>query len=201
MHNSNIPTDRELPTTSQLIKSTIIAATVAILLLITIVLPAEYGIDPTKAGQLLGLKKMGEVKMSLAKEVEADQNKHTDKAPVQVPAVSAKVPSVEVNSDTMSIILAPNQGKEIKAVMKAGKTVTYSWKSNGSKVNFDVHADSRKLKIDYHKYVKGVEAELQGSITAAFDGQHGWYWRNRTDSPVTITLEVSGECSDLILYE
>jgi len=34
-------------------------------LLILFILPAEYGADPTGIGELLGLKKMGEIKTSL----------------------------------------------------------------------------------------------------------------------------------------
>jgi hypothetical protein len=43
---------------------------VAGILLVTCVLPAEYGIDPTGVGRVLGLTQMGEVKMMLAEEAE-----------------------------------------------------------------------------------------------------------------------------------
>jgi hypothetical protein len=61
-------------------------------------------------------------------------------------------------------------------------------------VNFDNHGDNKSTK--YHNYIKGkaVKAD-QGEITAAFDGKHGWYWRNR--STETVTLNVSGEYSSL----
>jgi hypothetical protein len=59
MYNSDNPTRAELPTSGQLLRSTVIAVITAGVLLITIVLPAEYGIDPTGVGQALGLKQMG----------------------------------------------------------------------------------------------------------------------------------------------
>ena len=62
------PPDAVAPTSRQLIRSTILAVAVAALLLITCVLPAEYGVDPTGVGRLLGLTQMGEVKMALAEE-------------------------------------------------------------------------------------------------------------------------------------
>ena len=68
MYNTDLPTREELPSSKQLIRSTLIAAGVAIALLITIVLPAEYGTDPSGVGNLLGLTKMGEIKVSLAEE-------------------------------------------------------------------------------------------------------------------------------------
>ena len=54
-------------------RSTLIAAAVALVLLITVVLPAEYGIDPTRIGRVLGLTQMGEIKVRLAREAAADQ--------------------------------------------------------------------------------------------------------------------------------
>ena len=67
MYNTNIPSDRELPSTSKLIKSTMLAAIAAGILLVTVVMPSEYGIDPTGVGEITGLKRMGEIKTSLAK--------------------------------------------------------------------------------------------------------------------------------------
>jgi hypothetical protein len=31
-----------------------------------------------------------------------------------------------------------------------------------------------------------------GTLVAAFDGKHGWFWRNRTEKVVTIILKTSG---------
>jgi len=30
-------------------------------------------------------------------------------------------------------------------------------------------------------------------LEAAFDGNHGWFWRNRGAEPVTVTLNATGE--------
>ena len=73
MHNGNKPNLDELPTSAQLIKSTIIAAVAAVVILVTIVLPSEYGIDPTGIGKAVGLAEMGEIKVQLAEEAEADR--------------------------------------------------------------------------------------------------------------------------------
>jgi membrane protein required for beta-lactamase induction len=56
----------------QMLRSVLIALAVALLLLFTVVLPAEYGIDPTGVGRVLGLTRMGEIKVRLAKEAAAD---------------------------------------------------------------------------------------------------------------------------------
>jgi hypothetical protein len=80
MYNSNIPSNEELPSTAKLIKSTLLALVVAGILLVTVVMPSEYGIDPTGIGQTLGLKNMGEIKQSLVLEAEADALAHSNPA-------------------------------------------------------------------------------------------------------------------------
>ena len=59
MYNTDRPNREELPSTAKLIRSTIIAAIVALVLLVTVVMPAEYALDPTGAGRVLGLTEMG----------------------------------------------------------------------------------------------------------------------------------------------
>ena len=66
------PPSLEPASSRKLLRSTLIALVVAALLLATMVLPAEYGIDPTGAGRVLGLTRMGEIKTRLAKEAAAD---------------------------------------------------------------------------------------------------------------------------------
>jgi hypothetical protein len=76
MYNSNTPNSQDLPSTAKLIKSTILAIIGAGVLLVTVVMPSEYGIDPTGMGRLLGLTDMGEIKTSLAEEAAADALAH-----------------------------------------------------------------------------------------------------------------------------
>jgi len=55
MYNTDMPTRAELPSTAKLLRSTAIAVITAGALLVTIVLPSEYGIDPTGVGTALNL--------------------------------------------------------------------------------------------------------------------------------------------------
>ena len=64
---------RASASTAQLVKSTVIAVVAAAVILMTIVLPAEYAIDPTGIGRALTLTQMGEIKKQLAIEAEADR--------------------------------------------------------------------------------------------------------------------------------
>ncbi|MBT6339708.1 MAG: transmembrane anchor protein [Desulfobacula sp.] len=210
MYNSNIPSDRELPSSQKLIKSTIFAGVVAAILLITTVLPAEYGIDPTGIGNAIGLKKMGEIKVSLEKEAttavpedvqKTVQDQKSTKTQVDLTLASVKPvkpePEKKIVIETISVTLKPDQGTEVKTKMRKDEVLKYKWSTDGGRANFDVHADSKKLKIKYHNYEKGSKKIKEGSITAAFDGSHGWFWRNRTSKTLTIVLEVSGEFEKL----
>jgi hypothetical protein len=209
MYNSNIPSDRELPRTSTLIKSTIVAAVVASVLLVAVVMPSEYAIDPTGFGDLTGLKRMGEIKISLAEEAEADTINIAEANKVVANVVETKTvetPSVSSPNNTayqnhkMTFSLAPDEGTEVKVTMAKGAKVDYIWETNDGKSNFDVHGDSKKLKIKYHPYYKGSDSKREGTLEAAFDGDHGWFWRNRTKQPLTITIKTNGEYTDIKRY-
>lgn len=224
MYNSNIPSDREVPSTRKLIKSTIVAAVVALALLITVVLPAEYGIDPTGIGSLTGLTRMGEIKMSLAREAETEtdntaieeavaravseamaqitlNNQANDEIESETPNanLSSEINSA-INSHEMTLTLAPDESGEIKVVLAEGASVDYSWETDGGAVNFDVHGDSSELNIRYHPYYKGTDQQREGNLVADFDGAHGWFWRNRTDETVNITIRTSGEYTEIVRY-
>jgi hypothetical protein len=71
MYNADVPPRHELPSSRALLRSTLIAAATAAVLLVTVVLPAEYGVDPTGVGRVIGLTEMGEIKMELAREAAA----------------------------------------------------------------------------------------------------------------------------------
>ena len=215
MFNSKIPTLNELPSSQQLLRSTVIALIAAIVLLVTVVMPSEYAIDPTGAGRMLGLTQMGEVKQQLAAEAAADAATPVVAAPAAPqsvaqaapqPAVStaaeATAPAVaapavveaEGQQHEMSISLAPGQGAEVKLEMLKGARVNYFWTANGGLVNYDTHGDPYNAQREfYHGYGKGrATPEDQGVLEAAFDGKHGWFWRNRTSKPVTVTLRTEG---------
>jgi hypothetical protein len=217
MYNANKPTASELPSTGKLLKSTGIAAAIAAGLLVTIVMPAEYGVDPTRVGSVFGLTEMGRIKVQLAAEAEAEEAAEartvvpaptldstpitppTDAtapaaaAPGAAPAAAATQPGTR--SDRTVLTLAPDQGAEIKLVMQEGTTVRYSWSSSGGRVNYDTHAD--RPGTSYHGYAKGSEQRVEDTLTAVFTGSHGWFWRNRTGAPVTITLITEGAYSEV----
>ena len=210
----------ELPSSRTLLRSTAIAAGVAALLLVLVVLPAEYGVDPTGVGRLLGLTKMGEIKVALAKEAadataaeaaaaagrtDSTAVSRTAAAPAAPPpagSTSSVTAAAQVggakpdsNAHVTRVTLAPGKGKEVKLVMRKDARVNYSWSTDRGVVNYDTHADREAAPaIKYHGYAKGQgKASDEGVLVAAFDGMHGWFWRNRTNEIVTVTLRTSGD--------
>ena len=79
--------------------------------------------------------------------------------------------------------------------MKEGAKVDYLWSVEGGVVNYDTHGDPYDAPRGfYHGYGKGrATLRTRGTLEAAFDGKHGWFWRNRTDKPVTVTLRTEGD--------
>ena len=92
MHNSDTTQNADLPASKQLIRSTAIAIAAAGFLLIFAILPAEYGIDPTGVGKVLGLVKMGEIKSSL----EEKNTKETVPSLAKKEEIEPSTPKVDV---------------------------------------------------------------------------------------------------------
>lgn len=204
MYNSDLPSRADLPSTKQLVSSTLLAAGVAVVILVTAVLPAEYAIDPTGAGRVLGLTQMGEIKQQLSAEAEAEAAGAAvteEKAVAGEAATADKVdlpPAEPPNAwrDEVTLMLAPGEAAEIKLKMQAGETAGYAWTAKSGVLNSDLHGDGQGGQAT--SYRKGrAEASDSGDLTAAFDGFHGWFWRNRGDAPVELILQVKGQYAEM----
>jgi hypothetical protein len=184
-----------------------LAAVIAGALLVTCVLPAEYGVDPTGIGRVLGLTQMGEVKLALAEE--AASNAASEASADSVIAASEAVPGTAApaavagtvsaatrgeRTDTTEITLVAGKGGEVKLRMPSGSKAAYSWTVTGGVVNYDMHGDSTNAPKDWfvsYKKRQRVSSDV-GELVAGFSGNHGWYWRNRGSAPVTVRLVTTG---------
>ena len=209
MFNTPLPTVNELPSTRKLVRSTVIALLTAVGLLVTVVMPSEYAVDPTGVGRALGLTQMGELKIILAQEALADAAPPQAATPAPAPAPQvaqvqpiakpvtqpAPTPTSALKTNQMSVTLKPGEGTEIKLEVLNGKSVSYEWTAVGGPVNFDTHGEPYNGEKGYfHSYNKGKQVKSdKGEFTAIFDGTHGWFWRNRSTNDVTITLKTSGD--------
>ncbi len=165
----------ELHSTAVLIKASIIAALAATMLFITIILPAEFNKDPLGTGKFLGLTVLSAPAKSLPK------------APVKNAA------SNTVQTDDVKISVPAGRGIEYKFQMMKYADLKYEWKSDGEQIYFDFHGEPKGGAAGYFKsYAISTASAVKGTMTAPFDGSHGWYWKNNSDKDIIITLKTSG---------
>ena len=183
-------------------KATLWAIVIATALLVTLVLPAEYGVDPTGAGRLFGLTTMGERKMAAASSASSPNipavtptiaNKSTEAA-VQYSTISA----LPLRFDEIEVKLPPKGQVEYKTVLPEGESLVFTWDAGGANLEFDFHGEPASgpsgAFLTFHK---GTATKSGGSLKAPFTGTHGWYWKNPTDKNVAIKLRVSGFYSEI----
>ena len=205
------------PPIKRLLKATAIAIITASVLLITIVLPAEYGIDPTGIGARLGLNKLEAAAAAAAEPVVSKDtapqkqqlSENNTSSEEKLDAVGQPVKPIDdtvitkhegdFRTETMTVTIAPSKGIEIKTKMKAGDSFVFYWEASGGEVASDMHGDKLNAADgEYTSYwIDKPRASASGAFTAAFEGKHGWYWLNRGDKPVTLTVKVSGFQTEL----
>jgi hypothetical protein len=146
-----------------------VALLVSIALLLTVILPAEYGWDPLGTGAALGLMGMA-----------GDD------------VVALREQGGPWREDRITFPLAPFEGVEYKYRLEEGDTLMFQWRADGE-VLFDMHAEPDGSAEGYaESFARGRGADGNGSYTAPFPGIHGWFWQNRGERDVTVTLETTG---------
>lgn len=194
------------------LKGLAVAAVIAVVVLFVFVLPAERSYDPTGVGRLLGLTRMNPKDQTLDQVIEdvigANETLIAPKEPdIMQPMVlpNPAVSQLEKNlphTETITVKLGFDEKTEIKAVLGKAKVIVYDWSVEGGKVYVDFHGHDPSKGDDY--WVRYEEADgitgRSGSLVAPFAGEHGWYWLNVSDTPVTIRLTVTGYQEKLVNY-
>lgn len=204
--------DRQTPSGRRIALSVGLAFVVAAVVLVTAVLPAEYGLDPTGIGRVLGFTDLY-TPATRTVEVRDVIGGNERVREVEIPAFNEPVPlpnpavhQIEdrpIESRTLTIRLELDQQTEVKALLRAAKVIEYTWRTDGGLVYCDMHGHDPAAGADFFvRYREDQEGttEATGSLVAPFDGEHGWYWLNLHDGPVTITLTVTGFFDDIIDY-
>ena len=151
-------------------------------------LAAEIGAPPA-AVELAATAPVETAAAPAAPEAEAAP---TTGEPVEKAVAEAAAPEWR---DEISYTLDPGEGIEVKLTMEEGQVARFFWTANGGVVNFDLHGDGGGQSISYEQ--GRAVPEATGDLIAAFTGNHGWFWRNRTEAPVTVTLRTGGEYAEL----
>ena len=81
---------------------------------------------------------------------------------------------------------------KLLALLKEGDGLVFTWKATGE-VALDMHGERTGVKNAWTSYsVESAQKEGSGTFIAPFDGSHGWYWQNRSQTPVTVQVQVAG---------
>lgn len=204
----NTAPESDGPSKNTLLKGGIVALIIAFLVTFILVLPAEYGVDPTGIGEKLGLVDLAATDTSAEDDPYASTRMVEGNWPEPPADFDYYEPEVlgdpyshsqddDFKTETLTIKLDVGEQVEYKAVMQRGDALVYRWQLDDGIVYTDFHADPGEGAEGYPdryfiRYKEGEESGSAGSLVAPFDGNHGWYWLNIENNPIEITLEVSG---------
>jgi hypothetical protein len=159
-------------------------------ILVGVVLPAEYRIDPLGIGKATGLLQLAGPETVEVALPSADAS-----------GSFARFYPVAFRTDTVEIPLAAagdadgTDDLEWKVRMRDGGTLVYSWSVDAPPEEFyaDMHGESAPTpEVKVVTYHKGTSIGSNGAIVAPFDGIHGWYLQNQAERPVIVRLKLSG---------
>jgi len=204
------PYEEQPPSARSLLVATLIAAVGAAAVLLVFVLPAEYGIDPTRLGSAMGLTAMRAPARTL--EISDIIGGNESYREVEIPDFGDPVPlpnpdvfqeeSRDYTTRTVEITIPPDGETEVKLALDTGKMVLFKWSVDQGEIYSDFHGHDPSVGDEYWvRYREQQEgAGGKGSLVAPFTGEHGWYWLNYNEFPVMVTLTVSGYFDDIIDY-
>lgn len=212
--SASVTTNAAQTPKKELLRGIVAAAAIAAVLLTTAVLPAEYGLDPTGVGRILGLTALNQTAPSPSNGFGtpamvsnsgpmsgATENSGVSAAGEARQITIAGPQELAYRTDEMEVTLPPGRGLEVKTHLAKGATLIYSWKTVGGElVNHDFHGEPINAgKDEFESFIlgKGVK-ESRGTLVAPFTGLHGWYWKNTSNAPVTVKLQASGFYSDIL---
>jgi hypothetical protein len=183
----------QAPSKKAIVKATVIAFAVAVVILFVAVLPAEYGIDPLRTGAALGLTGLSKA---------ADTATAGRATPVQTGIYTSQPGIYKVDSE--DLVLGPGEGVEIKYHMQKGAGMVYGWKADG-KLQFEFHGEpDQKPRPDYFESYeldnKVGQDHSYGSFTAPTTGIHGWFWENKGKTEVKFHLTTAGFYDSAKMY-
>ena len=152
-----------------LVKATLIALLVAGIVLISVVLPAEFGIDPLGTGEILGLTGLSRTGPEALTEEQ------------QSPRM-----------DRVRFELAPFESVEYKYRIEQNSALVFAWTAT-AEVLFDMHAEPDGAEPGFaESFAQGRGTARNGTYLAPFSGIHGWFWENRGMQTVTVDLITAG---------
>lgn len=183
-------------------RQVIIALIVAGVLLVSAVLPAEYGIDPLGIGKVTGFSKLyvGEdteaAALSSAPHKQIKLESVGSGPDVAVPpGASAPAPTTPLaeRKDEVSVLVSAGKGLEYKVDMLKYGTLRYEWITDKGELFIDFHGEVKGAKNYFESYTVCYSNNMGGTLLAPFEGPHGWYFKNNSEEDITVSLRLEGQ--------
>jgi hypothetical protein len=197
--------------TKKIVIATVAAALIGGILVVTAVLPAEYGIDPTGIGKMIGFNKLYQpveqasatglpVTVALPS-VEILKLEGGGSEPEVIKPEEANLPApekqYEEREDSVQITLRAGKGIEYKVKMLKHGRLKYGWHTDNGIVYADFHGDVKQDNppedIYYESYAIAYSNNMIGNLLTPYEGRHGWYFKNITGNDITISVKMKGQ--------
>ena len=194
----------------EIIKAVLFALVLGIVILVSAVLPAEYGIDPIGTGKLFGFSKLyvpedapDGLATTTVKTFPLIKMEKAGSGPEVKRPVEADNPAPEKQyaerEDTVEVIVPAGKGIEYKTYMLKGGKMKYEWKTNDGTVYLDFHGEVKQAKavndVYFESYTLAYSNNMVGTFYAPFEGKHGWFFKNNENTAITVTLKLNGQYS------
>ncbi|MEZ5937548.1 MAG: hypothetical protein R3C52_04940 [Hyphomonadaceae bacterium] len=163
------------------------------LIVVGAIMPAEYNVDPLGIGKLSGLSRLWA----------PDENDFAAGGDLKLSSSSATPRHSHVVEIPLGAAGWDEEALEYKVHMTPGQAILFRWQTQ----TLDGKPLDKPVEVDMHghdvvaegeeemtvvTYLKDEKLADQGSLTAPFEGIHGWYFRNRSEDPAIIRLEIEG---------
>jgi hypothetical protein len=156
------------PSSKNILIASAVSFAVALLVLFSFILPAEFGSDPLGTGELFGLNVLS-----------LEENPFEEQLEVH-------------KTDYVEFILGPFESVEYKYLLDKDSSMIFSWLADGE-LYYDMHAEPAGLGEEYvESFEQGSADKRMGTFHAPFTGIHGWFWENRGAQTITLQLYSSG---------
>lgn len=194
----------------QILTATFIALILGGVLFVAAVLPAEYGVDPLGTGKMLGFSRL--YQPAAAADGPMIAAGHPTAFPILKKEELGSDPTVPMpkeaqnpppanqyaeRQDSVTVRIAAGKGIEYKVkVLKYG-SLQYEWVTDQGVLYADFHGEVKeatKPKEEFYlSYTIAYSNNMIGTFLAPYEGRHGWYFKNKSDKDIVVSLRLSGQ--------
>lgn len=174
----------------------VISSFSAVVLVLILVLPAAYGVDPTGLGGKLGIVQSANSKSSEVSVAERQPQKINTSAQASAAAIPTDIPSglEPEREDTVTLEIAPKQSLDYRIAMERDYALKYTWKTEGKPLHFEFRGErtGEGGVVEHKIFGKKTGDKATSFFIVPFNGNFGWHWENNSGQPVTIWLNTKG---------